>query len=58
VTEYNYGSIVNSLWKLYGERMTDWESGFIDDMMNWKGEFTDRQKETILSINRKYRVKR
>jgi len=38
--------------------MTDWESGFIDDMMNWKGEFTDRQKETILSINRKYRVKR
>ena len=58
MTEYNYLSIVESLWKLYGDKMTDWENGFIDNMMSWKGEFTERQKEIILDINRKYRVRR
>lgn len=58
MTEYNYQSIVNSLWRFFGDKMSDWENGFIDNLISWKGEFTERQKEIILNINRKYRVKR
>lgn len=58
MTEYNYQAIVESLWKLYGDKMTDWENGFIDNMMSWKSDYTEKQKEIILDINRKYRVRR
>ena len=58
MTEINYKSIVERLYKYCGLKMNDWENGFIDNLMNWDGEFTDNQKAVIIKLNRKYVVRR
>ena len=30
--------------------LTNWECDFVSDMLDWKGEYTDPQKETIQNI--------
>jgi len=54
----NYGNIAWTIYNHYSEKLTDWEAGFIEDITNQTYEFTDKQKEVILKLNRKYVVRR
>jgi len=49
--------IVKILWTDYAHQMSDWEQGFIDNMVYWQYDFTERQQETILKLNKKYRYR-
>jgi len=57
MSEINYKAIVESLSELYSDKFNDWESDFINAMM-FKETFTDKMKEKIIQINRKYRARR
>lgn len=57
-SELDYKSILIRLWKYYGGNMNDWENEFVDNLVDYKYEFSDRQKEIILKLNRKYITKR
>jgi len=54
MSKIHYRSIVERLWKLCGKKMTDWENGFVDNLIDWKGDYTENQKEVIIKLNRKY----
>ena len=49
--------IVKILWTDYTRQMSDWEQGFIDNMVYWQYNFSERQQETILKLNKKYRYR-
>lgn len=53
----DYKKIVSKIWDGYGDKLNDWETGFIDNMVNRKS-FSTTEEEKILEINRKYRVMR
>jgi len=56
--EINYRSIVETLWTHYGDKMNDWETGFIDNLMSWTGNYSEAQKNNIIKLNRKYIAQR
>jgi hypothetical protein len=56
--EINYRSILETIWLHYGNKLNDWETNFIDNLMSWTGNFSESQKENIIKLNRKYVVKR
>ena len=49
--------IVRILWTDYAHQMSDWEQGFIDNMIYWQYNFSERQQEIILKLNKKYRYR-
>jgi len=56
--EIHYSNIAWTIHNHYGEKLTDWEANFIEDVTNQNYDFTDKQKEVILKLNRKYMVRR
>lgn len=54
----DYNRIVIRLFSCYGEKLNDWETEFVDNMMSWTGDFTEAQKETIIKMSRKYIAKK
>ena len=58
--ELNYGAIVKDLYERFFDRLNSWEKKFLYDMyVRTNYNFlTDRQKGSIININRKYRAHR
>ncbi len=56
--ELNYKKILERLVEESSEHLTDWEHDFITNVLyQWHGEYTEKQKETIIKINRKIRTR-
>ena len=58
MTERNYNQISHNIWSHYHEKLNEWEEKFIWDMLSQVYDYTEKQKETILNINRKYLAQR
>lgn len=60
MVELNYGAIVQSLCEGYSDKMNEWESTFMNDMLlrNDYDNLTEAQKKKVREINRKYRCTR
>lgn len=56
--EINYRSILETIWTHYGDKLNDWETNFVDNLMSWTGNYSEAQKENIIKLNRKYVAKR
>jgi hypothetical protein len=52
--DINYNNIVYNIWNHYGDKLTEWETDFMDSIMNQNGRFSEKQKEVILKMNKKY----
>lgn len=56
--EYNYKNIVENIVKLSQDKLNDWESDFISSVYEWhvlqERSLSDKQKEHIIKLNRKY----
>ena len=50
----DYIKILERLQECHSESLTDWETGFVNDLLyNWEGELTEAQEQTIIKINRR-----
>lgn len=54
----NYNQISWNIWNHCADKLTEWEEQFIYDMLVPNRDYTDKQKEVILKINRKYIAQR
>lgn len=54
----DYKSILKSLDYYYSEKMNEWELEFMESMMTGDWKFTEKQKDKIIELNRKYRCQR
>jgi hypothetical protein len=54
----NYPGIVDNIIEFCSDKLNDWESNFINNLNEWKGEYTEKQQAMILKINRKYLCRR
>lgn len=56
--EYNYKNIIENIVKLSQDKLNDWELEFISSVYEWhilqERNLSDKQKEHIIKINRKY----
>lgn len=56
--EYNYKNIIENIIKLSQEKLNDWELDFISSVYEWhvlqERNLSDKQKEHIIKLNRKY----
>ena len=56
--EYNYKNIIQNIVNLSQDKLNDWEIDFISSVYEWhvlkENNLSDKQKENILKINRKY----
>ncbi len=56
--DLNYKNIINNIVKLSQEQLNDWELDFISSVYDWhilqEKNLSDKQKEIIIKINRKY----
>ncbi|GEM_PF-4244840 len=55
--EINHHAIVESLIELYSEKFNNWESDFLNNMLTQES-YSDKMKDKIIELNRKYRSKR
>lgn len=46
-SKLDYRKMIDEIVEIASELCNEWEIDFIEDMGNWKGEFTSKQKETI-----------
>jgi len=58
MAEKDYNQICQNIWLHYKDKLTEWEEQFIYDMLSQLYDYTEKQKETILRINRKYLAQR
>ena len=58
MVEYNYKNIIENIVKLSQDKLNDWELDFISSVYEWhilqERNLSDKQKEHIIKINRKY----
>lgn len=56
--EYNYKNIIENIVELSQDKLNDWELDFISSVYEWHilqgRNLSDKQKEHIIKINRKY----
>ena len=56
--ELNYENIINNIVKLAQDKLNQWEFDFIVNVYDWHIQqgngLSEKQKETIVKINRKY----
>jgi hypothetical protein len=51
----NYRGILERIEELKSDELNSWESDCINNLLyKWTGEYTDRQKEVISNLNKKY----
>lgn len=53
MSEITYNQKVEEIDEVIDEIGNEWECDFIEDMIYWNGEYTERQKETIDNLYRK-----
>lgn len=56
--ELDYQSIIKNIVNYSQEKLNDWEIDFISSVYDWhvlkSGKLSEKQKENIVKINRKY----
>ena len=58
MVEYNYKNIIQNIVNLSQDKLNDWDLDFISSVYEWhilkEMPLSDKQKEHIIKINRKY----
>jgi len=52
-SEPDYRQKIQEIEEVAHQVCTEWECGFIEEMIQWEGEYTSKQKDVIDRIYRK-----